>query len=96
MRIKFSQELIIGLVTYLGTNMVEIAKDFPYSRPYLYKIADGSTAINEEVNQAFNKLWNDRGLTVEDLDNIYKLIDILKAGKQKETQYHNNIDKGDN
>lgn len=91
MRVKFSQELIVGLVTYLGTNMLEIAKeeDFPYSRPYLYKIADGSIGINEEVNQAFNKLWNDRGLTVEDLDNIYKLIDILSVGKQK------NVNKGD-
>lgn len=89
MNIQFSQDLIKYLAVYLGTTLGEIAKDkeFPRSKPLLYKIADGSIPVSESVNEAFNKLWNDRELTMEDLNNIYKLIDIVESGKLKEKQY---------
>lgn len=89
MTIQFSQEVIRYLGVYLGTTLGEIArdKDFPYSKPLLYKIADGSIPVSESVNEAFNHFWNQRELTADDLKNIYTLIDIVKAGRLKEKQY---------
>lgn len=89
MTIQFSQEIIRHMAIYLGTTLGEIAKnkEFPYSKPLLYKIADGSIPVSESVNEAFNYFWNERELTADDLDNIYKLIDIVKAGQLKEKQY---------
>lgn len=89
MTIQFSQEIIRYMAVYLGTTLGEIArdKDFSYSRPLLYKIAEGSITISDSVNEAFNHFWNERELTGDDLDNIYKLIDIVKAGQLKEKQY---------
>lgn len=89
MAIQFSQEIIRYMAVYLGTTLGEIGrdKDFPYSKPLLYKMADGSIPVSEAVNEAFNDFWNQRELTADDLENIYRLIDIVKAGRLKEKQY---------
>lgn len=89
MNIKFSQNLIKYLAVYLGTSLEKISKDidFHYSKPYLYKIADGSLQVNDNTNEAFNKFWNDREMTADDLGNIYSLIDLIETGKLKEKQF---------
>jgi len=89
MNIKFSQNVIKYLPVYLGISLGQIAKDveFKYSKPYLYKIGDGSLQVNDNMNEVFNKFWNDREMTAEDLGNIYALIDIIEAGKMKEKKF---------
>ncbi|AKA72052.1 hypothetical protein [Clostridium scatologenes] len=89
MAIQFSQDLIKYLAVYLGTTLGEIAKekDFQYSKPLLYKIAEGNILVSEAVNEAFNKFWDDRELTIEDLDNIYQLIDLIEIGNKKEKHH---------
>lgn len=85
MKISFSPELIKYLGIYLDMSLKEIAKrpEFLYSRIYLYKVADGSIPIKEDVNNFFNDFFNDMQLTADDLTNIYSLIDLCKEGKLK-------------
>ncbi|GCD12988.1 hypothetical protein [Clostridium tagluense] len=89
MNIKFSQNLIKYLAVYLGTSLEKISKEkgFNYSKPYLYKIAEGSLQVNDNTNEVFNKFWNDREMTSEDLENIYSLIGLIETGKLKEKQF---------
>lgn len=89
MNIQFSQDLIRGFSIYLEITLGEIAKDedFPYSKPLLYKVADGSIPVSQQLNEAFNKYWNDRELTADDLSNIYQLIDLIEAGRKKQKEY---------
>ena len=87
--IKFSQDLLRGMAIYLGTSLGEIARDsqFPYSKPALYKFADGSLLISDRANEALNQFWDSRELNSEDLRNIYQLIDLISEGRRKEKEY---------
>lgn len=88
-KIQFSQDLIKHLALYLGMSLGEIAKlpDFPYSKPLLYKVADGSIPVSDNLNDTLNKFWDDRELDSTDLENIYKLVDLLAVGNRKEKEY---------
>jgi len=87
MGIQFSQALIKYLPQYLGTTLGILSKEFPLSRIYLYKLAEGNIQITETVNNHLNKIWSDRNMTAEDLTNLYSLIDIIEAGKQREKSF---------
>lgn len=97
MNIQFSQDLIRYLAVYLGTTLGEIAKepDFPYSKPLLYKVANGSIQVSEELNESFNKYWRDRELNSEDLSNIYQLIDLIETGMKKQKEHEVKKYKGE-
>ncbi len=89
MKIKFSNELVKHLAMYLDLTIAEMADDpnFSFSTIYLYKIVDSSCPITVDMNEALNEFWNSRELTEEDLNNIYKLIDLLATGSKKEKVY---------
>ena len=87
MAIQFSQALIKYLPQYLGTTLGILSKEFPLSRIYLYKLAEGNIQITQTVNNHLNKIWSDRDMTADDLSNLYLLIDIIEAGKQSEKAF---------
>lgn len=89
MAIRFSQNLIKYLPVYLNTSLGEISKDkdFHFSRVYVYKLAEGTAQVSDAVNEAFNKYWVKMEMTSEDLENIYSLIDLIEAGRNKEKQF---------
>lgn len=89
MKIVFSQELLYYTAIYLNITLGELGrdKDFPYSKPALYKFCSGEIPISEKAQEALNKYWNDLKLDEVDLDNIYKLADLIQAGKKKVKEY---------
>lgn len=93
MRIKFTPKIINGLAVYLGISLKEIASspEFPYSKIYLYKIAQGIAPINKNIDDYFNAMWNDFGLSNEDLNNIYQLSELLEAGAVQNKKYKNKM-----
>lgn len=84
-KIQFSQSLIKYLPVYLGTTLAEIVKDkqIPFSRVYCYKIADGTAPVSDTVNDVFNAYWNNMGLTVDDLNKLYALIDLIESANKE-------------
>lgn len=83
--IRFSQTLLKHLPTYLGKSARTMVSEagFPYSLVYYYKICDGSNLITDNVQKQMNEYWKSKGLNQSDLDNLYKLADLIEQGKQK-------------
>lgn len=89
MNINFTSGLIRSLALYLDIALSDIAKEpeFPHTRITLYKMCDNKAPVNIKVNKFFNDFWNKRGLTPDDLQNIYQLQDLVLEGSMKEREY---------
>lgn len=88
--INFSPELIEVLPIYLGCTLKEIAvrTDFKYTYMLLHNIIKGHAKLSKEVNAELSRLFTDvYKLNRNDLQELYKLIEIIGKGKKKYGKY---------
>lgn len=78
--IKFSPELIEALPQYLGMSRNQFIKQYnlPYSKAYISYVSQGIKPVSKELNSEYNRVWNELGLTYEDLNKIYQLLENNK------------------
>lgn len=88
--INFSPELLEVLPIYLGCTLKEVATktDFKYTYMLLYNICKGHAKLSIECNIELNRIYTDVfKLNRTDLQELYKLIEIINKGKKKYGKY---------
>lgn len=91
MNIQFSPLILYALPIYLDTSWQDLIEstNFKYSKMLIYNSIKRKCKISHSLNSELNKLYfEELKLTMEDLNNLYQLSELIEVGQIKYKNYN--------